>query len=213
MICISSARSLSRCTPEIASNQIAANESWNKIFDHIIIFGEREAKLDSGITTWVPAEGWPKIKDMMQLASRLSDWSCILNADIFVSPELGRVEDKLRQVKAACAMSYRYEYNPTNPLVEKKVVDNGLDIFCAVPEVWSAACKQVPDVCRMGHSQWDTWTIGFFNTYYYTSFYDFTPARVVFHPKHGSRTTNYEIGRLPMPFEANAFAPPMNKIR
>lgn len=213
MIAITSVRNLNRCTPEILSNQLGANESWNRVFDHIIIFGNKDKRIDSGITTFIPGDDWPKIKSMMLFASLLKDWACIINADIVVSPDLFKVEKQLRDKRASCAMSYRYQFDPVNPLVEKKVVDNGLDIFCAVPQVWKEASRDVPEAFRIGHQQWDTWTIGYFNSHFYTGFFDFTPAKCIYHPKHESRMYKYTISISPNTFESNAYGPPMNKIR
>lgn len=206
MIFISSHRPLGG--GEVSVNQISANESWQKVADHIVLFGCEEQKLNSPIVSFIPSEEWPPIFMLMEMAARLNDWCAILNADIVVSQEFAAVEKKLREKKASCAVSYRYQFDPTNPVAEKKVVDNGLDIFCAVPEVWRHAAKEIPRDFRIGHQRWDTWMIGFLNTHYFQSFYDFTASKTIFHPKHESRKFGHEI-KGQIPFEPTAFSMPV----
>lgn len=211
MIAITSCRALSKCAPEIAANQLLALESWQRVFEHIVIFGAPEPKLESDITTFISSEDWPTISQMMAFASLLDDWSCLINADIFVSQEFGGVEAELKRRNAKCAMSYRYEFVADNPLVGKRM-DLGLDIFCARLEVWKQAAQAVPGVFRIGHGLWDNWTIGYFNTMFPDEFFDFTPAKVIFHPKHENRIHKYEFAKPDYGFPGSPFGPPKNKI-
>ncbi len=210
MIAITSARPLAECSPEIAANQIQAKESWNCVFDDIVYFNEREARLDSSQTTWVKSENWPKIKDLVQLASLMEDWTAIINADIVVSLDFLHMEHNLRRTGANCAMSQRYEFVPLNPVIPKRVTDKGLDCFCALPEVWKTMLPFVPEAFRIGHSQWDSFTLGFFNEHFGGRFFDFTPAEVIYHPRHGDRKSEYEVPAGLTPF--SNFSYPIKKI-
>lgn len=207
MIAFSSFRPLDT-NDEYRSNQLSANESWGKAFQHIIYFNERDERMENGIVSWIDRGNWPLIFELVEMAAEMKDWSCIINSDIFVSPDFERVETKLREKGAKAAVSYRYEYNPTNPLIEKRVVDNGLDIFCATPDVWKHVLKEIPREFRIGHPRWDTWMIGFLNTHYFENFFDFTASRTIYHPKHEGRKFGFEIKTEDMPFEAGMFAMP-----
>ena len=210
MTAIASCRPMADCAPEIAANQLTAQQSWRPVFEDIVLFNEQEPGLASGQTTFIPSENWPKIKELVHFASLLPDWSCIINADIVVSLDFLHVEHSLRKIGANCATSSRYEFEPLNPVVPKRVMDLGLDIFCATPEVWKAMLPLVPDAFRIGHTQWDSFTLGFLNDNFGGRFFDFTPAEVIYHPKHGNRKTAHEVPAGLTPF--SNFAMPFKKI-
>ena len=194
---------------EYEFNQIAAAASFNKAFEHTIYFGEHDPKLDSPTTTFVPSEDWPHIITMVELLANLPVWGCLVNSDIVVSPDFGRVERALREQSMECAVSRRYEFDPINPVKPKAVVDNGLDIFCAIPEVWGHCAREIPKAFRIGHQRWDTWMIGFMNHHYGMKFRDFTRFKVIFHPKHDGRKFGHEI-TAEIPWESASFGMPLS---
>lgn len=206
MIAITSHRKLEGGETEF--NQVAAGASFNKAFDHVIYMGGFEPKLSTPTTTFTPCDDWPSIRSMCEILASFNDWGCLVNSDIVVSPEFTRVEQQLRAKNAHCAVSHRWEFEVTNPVKPKKVVDNGLDIFCAVPEVWAHAAREIPADFRIGHQRWDTWMIGFMNSNYAASFYDFTKSKVIFHPRHEGRKFGHAItGHIP--FAPETFGMPI----
>ena len=161
--------------PEIGRNQDAAVSSWIHVFDPINVGTESDP---------------PTVKSLVEKCAAAEDWACIINADIIVKKDFRRVEDKLRWNQAQCAVSGRYEFDPDNDLYAPRLNDLGMDIFCAVPEVWKRVAQDIPDKFRLGHILWDAWLLGYWNTNYGETFYDFTPAKVIYHPKHGNRGDN-----------------------
>jgi hypothetical protein len=164
MIAVTSMRPPPDCAPEILLNQSLAMQSWAPVFNSVTNFGGSEP---------------PLIVDMMKKAAEYADWSCLINADIVVAPKFRQVETLLVASNAKCAFSLRYQNG--------KVTDMGLDIFCAVSEVWHRAAREVPKQFRLGHILWDTWTLQFFAANYGKDCFDFTPSKVIFHTPHGNR--------------------------
>lgn len=210
MIFLSTFRNLDS-SAEYRQNQLAAFHSWSRIADGIVYFNDYDKRIDSPLTTFVKSPDHPHIKSFVQFAALLDEWSCIINADIILSPDFLDVEKHLKACNAKCAISYRYEFDPTNPLMPKKVMDNGLDIFCAAPEVWRNMLALIPEQYRAACLIWDTWVIGFMNQYYGQDFYDFTLSYSVFHPKHGGRKNPYlmESDYLPKKWW---YGPPSRKL-
>jgi len=197
---------------EYAANQMAACDSWQAAFDRIAYFNKYDERMDSDKTDWVESEDWPTIEQIVLYCAAQPGWSCIINADIYVSPGFRQVEKILHDVKADCALSQRYEFDPLNPTNAPAVVDLGLDIFCAAPHVWQKVWQAIPRNFRLGHSQWDSWLMAFLNTHFKDSFYNFTPTQVIYHPKHGGRKTAYDIVGMGTPFESQAYNLPQKKI-
>lgn len=205
--CVSSFRALAD-NSEVAFNQILAKESWNKVFGKIILFGAHEPKLESFQTEFVDTGDFPKIQ-MLALAASLSDsMTCLINADIVVASYLIPVLQDVERKGGQCATSHRYEFDPRNPDYDKaKVVDNGIDFFCAYPDLWKIIVREVPTEYRLGHCRWDSWMMGFFNTMRPRAFYDITSRRCFFHPKHESRKRVYEIPNLNDKYTGNCGFP------
>lgn len=170
MIALSSLKPWSDPTEEHARNQMAAQCSWS-VFKEVFLF-----------------EDFPSIKFLSNFASQQNDWCAILNADIVISERLATVEKKLKQ-RFTAATSYRYEFIPEAGFLHANLspTDNGLDFFCAKPDVWRRVAEKCPDDLRLGCQMWDTWLLSFFATFECETYADITPARVVFHPKHGNR--------------------------
>lgn len=186
MIALSSFRPFGS-SPEHDANTLRAHASWQQAFAWIVYFNNREPRLESPITAFAPLEDFPRIRDMATMASGQSDWVAILNADIFVPPRLIRVQEALERKHAKCAASWRHEFLPDKPAESGRRCDNGLDFFCARPEVWELVAIHVDDRLRIGVGFWDTWLLGFFNTFFQSFLWDITPSRVVFHPRHENR--------------------------
>lgn len=211
MIALSSFRPLDE-NPEYRTNQIAAFESWQHAFDHVVYFNKHDDRMRSEATTFLPREEWPTIKEMAEFAASIEGyWCAIVNADIVVSPDIDFVEQKLKAINAQCAVSSRYEFIPGNPVKAPAVIDNGLDFFAATPDVWRQFAKDVPAHFRIGHNTWDTFAIGWMNTHC-DGFYDITPAKVIFHPRHSGRRQKYEMGNRLPDFALDKFNLPAKKV-
>lgn len=189
MIAISSFKPFGK-SAAIADNQRRAKASWDKVFSRVIYVGKWiEPELDTHIsadkwstTTWAHSEDFPTISELVALATKQTEWSCLINADIVVSTNIIYVERELNRLKAQSAISRRWQ------LPENRVVDMGLDWFAATPELWQAIYPHVPKNFRIGHILWDTWMLSAF-----TGIgdprrsYDITACRTIFHPKHEDR--------------------------
>jgi hypothetical protein len=203
LVAVSSFRPLRDCSPEILENQLRAKRSWEKVFDRIILFGSYEPLLASPKTEFIPGEEFPHISLMALVASWQEDPVCILNADIVVSEHLKAIVQRSMSIASALT-SRRFEFDPQAPdLSSAKVVDVGIDFFCAVPAVWRQAHAEIPAAFRIGHQQWDTWTLGFLTSFCHGKFFDITPSRAVFHPRHGDRKMPHKVS---VPEEAFYFA-------
>lgn len=172
---------------EHSKNQIAAWQSWQHAFDAILYLNQPEPALVSNKTRFIPWEDFPSLKDAARLAIAAGGWACIINADIVVSDRMPEVENYLRNHGAQCASSWRYEFDPVIGRISGKVVDNGLDFFAAESWMWERVADVASDTLRLGCTFWDTWLLSFFNAMAPGTFYDLTPARLIFHPKHGDR--------------------------
>jgi hypothetical protein len=146
---------------------------------------------------------------MLVLAASLCDsLTCIINADIVVAPYLVPILQQITNKGGQCATSRRYEFDSRMPDYDKaKVVDNGIDFFCAYPDLWKKVLSEIPKTYRIGHCQWDSWLLGFFNTVASNSFYDITKARVIFHPLHKARKRVHEIPNINDKFTVNSMFP------
>lgn len=182
MIAVSSFRPFGQ-SPEFDANAVKAKESWNKAFDSIYYLNAPEPKLETGSTWFVGNDEFPTIKALCEWCAAQDGWSCIVNADITVSPMLKQIVQRADKVFAWALVSFRWQ--PNNGSFA--VTDNGLDFFASKPFLWAKARDAVPETLRIGHPTWDTWMIGFFNRHARHHFYDITSYRCVFHPIHGGR--------------------------
>ena len=188
MIAVSSFRPFADASSEYGRNQIRAFESWKKAFHTIVYFNDPQPELDSDKTVFIPSEPFPKIYELARFCSGQSDWCAIINADIVVGPRFPVLERKLKNSpRAMSASSWRYEFDPAEGIETGKVVDCGLDFFCATPGVWDQASNLLHPGLRLGCQSWDTQMLSFLSTFTVAGFYDLTPGRVIFHPRHGGR--------------------------
>ena len=186
MIAISSFRP--NATGEYADNQQRARSTWLSAFDGIIYFNPPQADMIAPRISFRESGEPPTIKRLMECASRSPDWCAIVNADIVVTPSKFRqVEAKLREAGAKCAVSRRFTFDPARMREPAKADDLGIDIFCAVPEVWRRAAESIPEQYVIGRQRWDTWTLAFFMAKYPHDCYEFSRAATIFHPIHGGR--------------------------
>ncbi len=190
MTAITSHRPLSKCTPDIAQNQIRARASWEGVFEAIVYFGEDSPVLGGDKVSFISCEPFPQIKAMAQCAARTAGWSVLINSDIVVGEYLTVIEDRLKEVGACSCISKRYQFDPRNERIPNKVVDLGLDFFAANQGTWKKVANEIPEVFRIGQQQWDTWMLGFLVSN--KRCWDITNACCVFHPKHEDRK------RMPM---------------
>jgi hypothetical protein len=168
-----------------ALNQWRAFDSWKRVFDGVVYFGEPCRTIDEG-AKFVPAEQFPRIKDMAAYCAKLPGWSCLINADIVIGENFRDVEFRLMERGASCATSRRYEFDGES-IEDGKIEDMGMDFFAATQPQWMRFAYECPDILRIGGQLWDTWALGFFNTIAPKTFFDITPCKVIFHPRHGDR--------------------------
>jgi hypothetical protein len=193
MTLITSHRPLSE-SPEIARNQIRAKESWELVFDEIIYFGKQEPSLSSNKTMFIDSDEFPTIDLLLTAAALASDWSCLINADIVVSPLLGKVLEECIQKRVQAFTSMRYEFDPdAKDMSQAKVKDSGYDFFMTDAALWTGAAQKIPPGYRIGHNRWDNWILGYFNTVCRRRFVDITSRRVIFHPRHENRKQPHHI--------------------
>lgn len=164
-------------------NKFNASVSWNRVFSNVIFLSEGPSKYPK---EWdkeecIPISFRPTIKYMAGIASNQKEWSCLINADIIVSPRLKLAENALNKLSADCAFSMRIPVDGFRP------VDLGLDFFCARPEVWKLVAGAIPEQFLIGKQQWDTWLMSFLAHNYPETFYDLTPSKLIYHPNHEDR--------------------------
>lgn len=190
MIAISSFRPHAD-SEEYRRNQIRAKESWDKVFERIILFGNEEKELASSKTTFMPHDGWPLIRDVAGIAARQNDFVVILNADIVTTYSLAALPGRMWEYGCMAATSRRYTFDPALPINPMQCfieqADKGLDIFVAMPPIWAKIAVEVPACLRMGHQQWDTWVSGWCTWHLGRSYRNFNEMRAVFHPRHDGR--------------------------
>lgn len=204
MIAITSARPLDQCTPEIRENQLRAHRSWLTAFERMIYVGKSCDELSSILSEFVPGKDRPSIQSLCAIAAQMGTWACLINADIVISPKLKEVERRMDAQGIKCAVSQRYD------LESGFVIDQGLDFFCAVPEVWESAARKIPKEFRIGFGAWDNWMLGFFVCEYGRKCADISRERCVFHPRHESRLSpNWEGKALEHKYVRQHFWPSM----
>ena len=196
MIIVSSFRPHDDCPKANWEQQIAANRSWTKLFPQICYFNNRDQRMSSSKTMFLPTKGKPSIKTMATFCGKLTDWSAIVNADIVIPSNFRRVEDAMRGRPCACAISKRYTLPSDGDPAGAQMVagDLGLDFFAATPEVWKKAGEAIPKEFTLGRIVWDNWILKFFMSEYGNYCHDLTPSRVIFHPQHEGRVDqNWEF--------------------
>lgn len=177
--------------PEYDRNQLAAKASWEPLAEAIIYFNDPQWQLASWKTKFYPSESHPRILDMVAVAAEQPGWTALINADIVLGNKFPLVIQKLQNKKATAAASWRLEFDPARGIgsaaPERLPHDNGLDIFLATQKTWHKVALAVDERLRHGSTYWDSWMLSFFATFECASYYDFTPSKVVFHPKHEGR--------------------------
>lgn len=182
--------------PEYDRNQLAAWKSWHEVAEAIIYFNDPQPQLQSSITRFVPAEPYPRILHMAELAMNQPGWCALINSDIVLSPYFKIVEQKLYAKKALAASSWRHEFDPAIGIEPRSRVDNGLDFFAANPWVWANVYNDIDERMRLGSQRWDSWMLGYFSIKAAVGFYDITPSRCVAHPKHEGRILGPDAGEV-----------------
>lgn len=193
MIAISSHRPHSG-SEEYRTHQRRAKESWEKAFSKIFYFGPVEPELASAKTTFIASDPWPQIKLLAHLASQQHELTAIINADIIVTANLLGLERLMPEHYVQVVTSRRCTVIDGD--MERAVIDThdkGLDIFVALPSVWSRISYMIPDCFRIGHQQWDQWMVGFCSETYGRAFRHFNQLRAVFHPEHKGRNMPYKV--------------------
>jgi len=128
---------------------------------------------------------------MAEICAAQPGWSAIVNADIYLGDKFPIVEQKLKNKNATCAASWRWEFDPARGVEsaasERIPHDNGVDFFAAVQSTWRKIADIADERLRHGSAFFDTWLLSFFATFESTGYWDISPARVIFHPKHEGR--------------------------
>lgn len=192
MILVTSARPFDQDpTGEYTRNQLAAKCSWERVADAIVYFNDFEPRLASPKTRFIPSEQFPRIMDMAEVCAMQPGWTAIVNSDIVLGPKFPIVEHKLKHKQATCAASWRYEFDPARGIEsaasDRLPHDNGVDFFAATQPVWKKIYEAVDERLRIGCIFWDTWLMSFFATFEMSHYWDISPARVIFHPRHDGR--------------------------
>lgn len=183
---------------ESDTNQFNAWESWQKSFSACVYFNEPQRVLQSSNTLYVPSSDFPHLWQFVEWAAYQSDWCCIINSDILIGHNWQQALNKIRIKKSKCFTSWRYEFNSALGLANARVVDCGIDIFAACPDVWKAVLAHIPENLRIGCQQWDSWMLGAFGELAGKSFVGISNHRCIFHPKHGNRKYGGDIGKVEM---------------
>lgn len=177
--------------PEYDRNQIVAKASWESVSDAIVYFNDPQPALASPKTRFVSSEPFPRILDLASFCAGQPGWSAIVNADIVIGPKFPIVLQKLKNKGAHCAAGWRYEFDPARGIEsaaqERVPHDNGVDFFLAVQETWEKVALAVDERLRLGAVFWDTWMMSFFGTFEISHYWDISPSRVIFHPRHDGR--------------------------
>ena len=193
LIAVSSFRALDD-SAEVAANQLRAKHSWDLVFDHILLFGDYDKRMESPTTAFVPGYDFTHISTMAWAASQQTVPVCLLNADIVVAPNLKALVNQAWSKGALAMTSQRLEFDPkTEDYFRAVVRDLGADFFCAMPVVWKQVYKAIPNQFRIGHQRWDQWMLNFLWYNYRRRFVDITTLAPIFHPKHEGRKMPYTI--------------------
>lgn len=150
-------------------------------FERLIYVGSYCEEFSSILSEFVPGEDRPSIQSLCAIAMEMETWSCLINADIVVSPKLKEVERRMTAQGIKCAISQRYD------LETGFVIDQGLDWFAGTPEVWKRIHSIIPDDFRISFGVWDLWMLNAFVAEFGRKCADVTRERLIMHPKHGER--------------------------
>jgi hypothetical protein len=190
VILVSSLRPADGCPPEIWRNQLKALASWEDTGNQVVYFNQPQ--FPDLKVKFVASSEKPRIATLARYCENQNDWSGIVNADIILGPTWPAVEQAIRSSGAKCAISRRWTFpDPEqselgdDPFEDAALTDQGLDVFCARPEVWKDVAKFVPRQFTLGRILFDTWLMSFFVHNFRCA--DFTDARVIFHPSHENR--------------------------
>lgn len=179
-------------------NQLNAFESWKRSFSQVIYFNSPQDGIQSANTLFVPAQDFPPLWQFAEWAAYQTDWCCIVNSDILIGHNWQTALDAIRKKRAKCFTSWRYEFVPQYGTAAARVVDPGIDIFAADPDIWKLVLKHIPENLRIGCQQWDSWMLGAFGELAGKHFVAITKHRCIFHPKHGNRKYGGDIGKVNM---------------
>jgi len=198
MIFVSTARPMGN-DPEYDRNQLAAKASWEQVADAIVYLNHPQKALASPITRFLPWEPFPYLIDAVNLCADQPEWSCIINADIVVTPNFKRIEQKLKAKKAIAASSWRWTFDPAQGIEPCAHDDNGIDFFAGSPGAWELLYQAMlkpsprgdedsPRHLKLGAPSWDSWCLGAFSFLFSNlGFYDLTNTKIIRHPRHGGR--------------------------
>jgi hypothetical protein len=194
---ISSFRNFVACSESYWNNQATANRSWQIVVtdanDRIFYFNERETRMNSAKTVFLPHKSKPTIRSMAGFAAGLGDWSALVNADIILTRNFRRVENELMKRQAVCAVSRRFTLiRTTGPIIDDysnaRITDNGIDFFAATPRVWKQVADNIPLEFLFGKVMWSTWLVNYFMLNWGNFCYDLTDSKICLHPLHEDRT-------------------------
>jgi hypothetical protein len=168
-------------------HQLRAYDSWHPMFSQVVYMSHQEDALISPKIKYIGTVGWPRIKEMVAVASKLqSDYVAIINSDIWLHPRFQDVIKSMGNNQVIGSTSRRFSYDHPN-FSDAKIIDHGMDVFITTPRVWKKVHQHIPESLRVGHYLWDTWMSGFLNDFLKSKMVDFTSYRCVFHPIHGGR--------------------------
>jgi hypothetical protein len=193
--------------PEYDRNQLAAWQSWQNAFSLIVYLNDPQPQLANEKTLFIPSEPFPKIWKICEYMAYQKEMCCIINGDIIISGQWNRVVSALNSRHALSAVSCRYEFDPEVGLEPNRIMDCGIDFFCAMPEVWSIASNLADEKLRLGVGWFDTWLMGCFTSFSMSGLYDLTPCKVIYHPKHGGRKYGPGFNHLDIPMVGSAAMP------
>ena len=197
MIALTSCRPMGS-NPEYDNNQFNAWASWQTAFSQIVYFNETQSELQSDNTLFIKSEPFPHLWKFVEWAAWQSDWCCVINADIVIAGNWVHALRAVQVKRALCFTSWRYEFTPQSGFNGARVVDCGIDIFAASPEMWKMVFQHIPENIRIGCQQWDSWMLGAFGEIAANRFVAVTNHKCVFHPKHGNRQYGGDVGKVEM---------------
>lgn len=221
---LSSYKVFDACPPKIWENQIVANRSWlNSVAsektpknqfssdaafenpvgtqERIFYFNERDQRMSSAKTIFLPHKTKPTVKSMAGFAAGLGGWTALINADIILTLNFSRVEKELLNKLAACAVSKRFTViRTTGPIIADysaaRVTDNGVDFFAATPAVWQKVADDIPPEFLFGKKGFDTYLVNHFMLNFGNFCYDLTDSKICLHPLHNDRSDqNWDVPR------------------
>lgn len=201
---------------EYARNQIRAVESWQDIFDVVLLIGEAEPELAFPNVWFVPGEDFPLIKDMISLLAREPGWSAWINCDIVLTPMFHQAFQRMKETGKQAATSQRWTFYPEAFDLSKAVIernDFGLDIFLTIQPHWQHMLSVMPKNLRKAGQVYDTWMTGYFWKRLGRAYCSMTDFRCVFHPRHGGRKmkTHNEPAWIQDQYGRSACIPPALK--